>query len=195
MLQQSPIEEFVNQPDVAAAIGAIVVLAALMMRHFLGPKSDWVESARTRWFTRLHEALSLVGGYATIEKYKKEYVASVTISEDELERVLYQGGYHRNLGAAKKYRAGSDGEDIWAIGSWAHRESLMADMQDHATLFPGHGEYTVDIYHHRETSWVAHPIKHYFNVEQTDGDPERTLRDALDAADVEWEYDAEWASE
>lgn len=181
-----------NQELYGLVIAAFIILSLLQRQ--LGPKDDWVETYRDKYWIKIHEALSLLGGYAIIEKGKREYVYSVKVNEDKLEEVLYRGGYHRNVLAAKKYRRLS-GKEEPSEGSWVSRPSILADMQNHATIFPGHNEGELDIYHHYETSWVRHPIKHYFNVEQTGGDPEGVLQSALEQSDIEYYFDEEWASQ
>ena len=52
----------------------------------------------------------------------------------------------------------SDGRP--SAGSWARRESPLAEKQLHVTLIrdaPG----TVELFAHREYSWLTHPYRHY----------------------------------
>jgi len=184
-----------SDPQLAAIVGAFFVVLGLA-QYFLGPDDDWVETRREKYLLELHEILSIFGGYAKVTKEGPgEYVYSVKVGEEELEEILYSGGYHRNVIAAKKERIKPDGEKELSLNSWVHRPSLMADMQSHATNYPGHKEGEVDIYHHYETSWVSHPIEHYFSVKQYDGDPEGHLEEALEMADVEYYRDEEWVNE
>lgn len=188
---QNIAEQIQNNPEIAAVIAGIFVLLGAA-QYFLGPKDDWVEGYREKYWFKLHEFLTIFGGYAVVTKGPEEYVYSVKVGEEKLEEILYKGKYHRNVIAAKKKRTLPSGEEDRSLNSWVNRPSLLADMQDHATNFPGHKDSEIDIYHHYETSWVKHPFKHYFSPKQIDGDPEGTLKEALDQSDVQYYRDEEW---
>lgn len=158
---------------------ALAMLIFGLLQSTLGPDSDWVESFRDRVFIRLHELLSLIGGYATLEVGSSSFIATIEENEECFEEVIYKNGYHRNVLAGKKYRT-SDGEKVYSISSWVHRESLLDDKQGHLTIFEGTRDGTLDLYHHYETSWVVHPIKHYFSNESVDGDPHGTMEDVIE---------------
>lgn len=183
-----------SNPELAALVAAIfIVLGAV--QYFLGPEDDWVENYREKYWFKLHELLEVMGGYAVVTKGPDDYVYSVKIGEERLEEILYKGKYHRNPISSKKLRLTPEGEEERSLNSWVHRETILADMQNHATNFPGHKDGEVDIYHHYETSWIKHPFEHYFNVKQIDGDPEGTLKQALEKSDVEYYRDEEWLNE
>lgn len=183
-----------SSPILWGAFLAILIILGYLQTK-LGPEDDWVETLREKWWFKIDEALSELGGYAVIMKGKKEYVFTVEAKEEKIEEILYRGGYHRNPIASKKVRIEPGGGKISSLSSWVNRKSLLSEMQDHATVFPGHKSGTVDIYHHYETSWISHPYKHYADVEQIDGDPQGTLENALMQSDVVFYFDEEWSSE
>jgi len=47
-----------------------------------------------------------------------------------------------------------------SAGSWVRRRSPMADWQLHVTLYQD-GRDAVEVFAHREYSWLRHPYKHY----------------------------------
>lgn len=187
-------ESVQNSPIMWGLILAIFIVLGYLQRG-LGSEDDWVETVREKWWFKIDEALNDFGGYASGPLPSSQYVFTVEVGEEEVEEILYRGGYHRNPIAAKKIRNLPHGGSDDSLNSWVQRESLLAEMQDHATVFPGHKDGTVDIYHHYETSWVSHPYKHYLDVKQIGGDPEGTLEDALEQSDVEYYRDEEWLSE
>lgn len=187
-------ESVQNSPILWGLILAIFIVLGYLQQG-LGPEDDWVETVREKWWFKIDEVLNDFGGYASGPLPSSQYVFTVEVGEEKVEEILYRGGYHRNPIAAKKIRNLPHGGSDNSLNSWVQRESLLAEMQDHATVFPGHDKGTVDIYHHYETSWVSQPRKHYLNVKQIDGDPEGTLEDALEQSDVEYYRDEEWLSE
>jgi len=185
-------------------ITALLVVVAVAQR-FLGPKQDWVETRRRKYLLKLHELLSLIGGYAKIQKNLHEYAYTVTVPQSEiqpddtdaadaLERVLYRGtngvSYHRNLIAAVKSLLLPDGTHIAAVGSWVYRQSLLSDEQHHATIFPHPLRPRTFIFiQHKELSWVRHPIKHIRGIGQKGGDPDNVLARVLKASPLSFEVE------
>jgi len=182
-----------NDPIVWGTVLAIAILVGYLQRG-LGPEDDWVETTRQKWWYKIDEVVSDFGGYAIARLPLEQYSFTVEATEEEIEEILYRGGYHRNPIAAKKTRKLPHGGSKPSLNSWVNRESLLAEMQNHATVFPGHSDGTVDVYHHYETSWISHPYKHYLYVEQIDKDPEGVLEKALEQSGVEYYRDEEWLS-
>ena len=194
--------DLLQQYPFLAAAAVFVLVAVGAVQYTLGPRHDWVESFRQRWWLRLHEALSALEGYAVTTKGPSDYVCTIEMGEEALERALYRQGYHRNITASKKMRRLPGGDEQWSEGSWVHREGLFAERQDHLTIFPGHAPGTLDLYHHNEASnvpsgdtlseLIGDMFNHYRGIGMDPGDPERTLRDALDAEDIDYYRDEEW---
>lgn len=178
------VQTFQDSPRLMGALSLVALLVGAA-QYALGPKHDWVESVRRRYWFKLHEVLSMLGGYAAGAESHDEYVCTVSVEEDELERGLYRGGYHRNFIAAFKYIERS-GEQVPSEGSWVHRETIFHSKQGHARFYASTEDGKLDVYHHYETSWVRHPIKHYLNATQEVGDPQGTLKKALDDAGIEY---------
>ena len=171
----------------AALVAVLALIGAL--QYQLGPRADWVESRRRRVLSRLHELLSSFGGYAEAQSPRVDYVCTVDIGEEELEKVLYQGGYHRNLLAAIHTRVLPDDAPAGAEkseGSWVYRPSFLASRQHHGRLYPAVDGDGIDLYAHNEYSNIVRPIKHYRSKNMDHGDPNHTLRDALDAAGIDY---------
>lgn len=103
------------------------------------------------------------GGYAMTDNTEEEYVGTIDLPEEELEAVLKEAGFRRNVVSSLKVRVDGNVSD----GSWAWRESPLADWQLHVILHDV-GE-SVEAYAHWEYSWYTHPIKHY---SATDCSPE-----------------------
>lgn len=51
----------------------------------------------------------------------------------------------------------------YSAGSWVRRRSRLDDWQLHVTLFQD-GRDAVEVFAHREYSWLRHPYKHYTSV-------------------------------
>ncbi|ADJ15243.1 hypothetical protein [Halalkalicoccus jeotgali] len=95
------------------------------------------------------------GGYAMTDNTEEEYVGTVQMSQPELETLLANAGFRRNVVSSLKVRIDGNISD----GSWAWRESPLADWQLHVILHDV-GE-SVEVYAHWEYSWITNPIKHY----------------------------------
>lgn len=185
VLQLYDIAQRIQSSEELTAIAGLLALVVGVGQYYLGPKHDWVESVRRRYWLKLNEVLSTFGGYSAGPERNIEYVCTVEVSEDELERALYRGGYHRNVVAALKYRE-VDGGRVPSEGSWVHRSSIFDDKQGHARFYESQHTDGLDVFHHYETSWVTHPIKHYYHVKMEVGDPQGTLKSALDYSGINY---------
>lgn len=170
------------------AVGAVFALPWLLLigalQYLLGPKADWVESMRHRWWLRIHEALSAYGGYAKREMHQNEYVTTAITDTDTLEKALYRANFHRNPLAAQKYFLEPNGEMNLSSGSWVYRPSLLATYQLHLTLFETKSG--VEIYSHCEYSNVTHPIKHYRGAHQENAAGKSRITHALRSEGVSY---------
>lgn len=145
------------------------------MKFLLNSNDDWIEQIRRYLYPKLHPILKKFGGFGIGKLREKQYVTTVKISEEELEKELVDIGFERNPIAAYKTRYLDDGK---SGGSWRllpnsdPEGGIEAEKQLHVTLFrSNHPEGKVDIYAHYECNWEKRP------------------RDHLDAVD----YDTEWA--
>ena len=176
---------------VISRLVSVPVVAVCAAQQHLGPRAGALETWRDRWWRRAHALFSRVDGYAIDRSTPAEYVCSVELPLDELERRLWNRDHHRNLLAAKKYRQTAEGVE-WSASSWVSRERFWADDQLHVTLFARPGG--VDCYVHREPSPVTRPLDHWLVEDQVVGDPDGAFREALAAADVGWFRDERLAS-
>jgi len=185
LLQLSKYADLVQ--DDPRLMGALLLIALIVgaAQYTLGPKAEWVESVRKRYWLKLNEVLTLVGGYASGQQSHKDFVLTTPASEETIERAVYRAGYHRNIIAAFLH-VHVNGKKLTSSGSWVYRERIFADKQHHLRIYEDPTTGKKLLYHHYETSWVSHPIKHYFNVDMTHGDPQGKLRQALDSAGVEY---------
>ncbi|MFC4548785.1 MULTISPECIES: hypothetical protein [Halorussus] len=174
-----------SMPVVSRVLLAPVAVAAAVQRR-LGPRAKPLERWRQRLWRLARGPFRLVGGYTTERTTTGEYVCSVDASPETLETHLWRGGFHRNLLAAKKYRDAPERVQ-WSDSSWVYRDDFLADEQLHVTLFRRPSG--VDCYVHAEPSNVTRPLDHWQRRGKVEGDPDRTLRDALAAAGIEYRRD------
>lgn len=95
------------------------------------------------------------GGYAMTSNTEEEYVGTVDLTESEFENLLAAAGFKRNLVSSLKVRVDGNVSN----GSWAWRESPLADKQLHVILH--NVDDHIEVYAHWEPSWLTHPYKHY----------------------------------
>jgi len=117
---------------------------------------DRVTRLRRRVLPALHRIEEPLGGYAICTLDPAEYVGTLSRSLDAVREMLRGMEFEREPIAALKRRA--DGR--LSAGSWVRRESPLADKQLHVTIVreePG----AVELYAHREYSWLTHPYRHY----------------------------------
>jgi len=140
---------------------------------------DRVTRFRRRVLPALHRIKEPLGGYAICTLDPAEYVGTVSRSLDAVRETLRRLEFEREPIASLKRRA--DGR--LSAGSWVRRESPLADKQLHVTLVrdaPG----AVELYAHREYSWLTHPYRHYtFSEWEPKAGVER-LRELLAERDV-----------
>lgn len=134
--------------DVVLTLGATLGLVqayALPVRWNRGPEGRWWEPIRLAASRALGVAFDERSGPRPITE--GEYAGRLPCSLAAAERRLWAEGFVRNPFARLKHR---DGEP--ERGSWAYRESPLADRQLHLMLFPADGG--VDVYAHEELSCV-----------------------------------------
>lgn len=150
--------------------------------RFFGPDDDWVEDDRRIVY---EAAQRLFGQHHTFirEKGKQDYVYTAKHSPDTVEWALDNSSYQRNLLSTRKYRTHHSGGRQWAVGSYVYDDPNSV-WQHHVYLFEHDDGYT-DIYAHRELS-VREGMAHVTNTQQTHGDPNNRLKNALDASDLQY---------
>jgi hypothetical protein len=132
------------------------------MSFLLDADDDYIERFRRFLYPKLHGFLKLFGGYSVGKTGKNQYVGTLDMSDEELERVLAKLGFERNPIACYKRNEHGNG----SIGSWALRShddpfgELEVDRQLHVTLFHPVNGSGVAVYAHDEYDWQDKPIAH-----------------------------------
>ena len=124
-----------------------------------GPPYDQLDTmtrVRRRVLPTLHRIKEPLGGFAKCTQHPAEYVGTVERSLSEFRPDLEAMAFAPEPIASLKIR--EDGR--FSAGSWVRRRSAMADWQLHVTLFQS-GSDAVEVFAHREYSWLRHPYKHY----------------------------------
>ena len=88
--------------------------------------------------------------------HPSEYVGTVHRNLDEFRPELETMEFvPEPIASLKVHRDGR-----YSAGSWVRRNSRFDDWQLHVTLFQD-GRDAVEVFAHREYSWLRHPYKHY----------------------------------
>ncbi|SEW03171.1 hypothetical protein [Natrinema salifodinae] len=117
---------------------------------------DLTTHVRRRILPALHRIKEPLGGYAICRQHPKEYVGTVKRDLGAVRDALADLAFEPEPIASLKVH--DDGR--LSAGSWVRRPSALATWQLHVTLFR-RGEGTVELFAHREYSWLRHPYKHY----------------------------------
>jgi hypothetical protein len=154
---------------------ATVLGCVRRVEAFLGPADDWVESDRRI----VYEAADGLFGHSAVSKGNEEdYLFTANTTTDEIERLLHERGFERNLLSTRKYRITREhhtGNRQWADGSWVL--SLGNERQLHIYLFSTkYGN--ADVYSHVEPS-VVNPVAHLDTDTGVHGDPTNTVTNVL----------------
>ena len=117
---------------------------------------DFVTRVRRRVLPTVHRIKAPLGGYAQCTIHPSEYVGTVhrclTEFRPELETMEF---VPEPVASLKVHRDGR-----YSAGSWVRRNSRLDDWQLHVTLFQD-GRDAVEVFAHREYSWLRHPYRHY----------------------------------
>lgn len=140
---------------------------------------DWMTRARRRVLPTVHRIKEPLGGFAQCTQHPAEYVGTVEGSIREFRSDLESMSFTPEpIASLKVHRDGR-----LSAGSWVRRRSPLADWQLHATLYRD-GRDAVEVFAHREYSWLRHPYRHYRGEGwDTDGGVER-MRSLLETYDV-----------
>jgi hypothetical protein len=141
----------------------------MIPRSLLGPAADYQENLRRSLYPKLHTVLKPLGGYGKAKVYEDQYVGTLHVGEETVEKELWDMGFERNPIAAYKYH-GSDNRK--STGSWRllpenDPTGLVDDRkQVHVTLFRNEAlpEY-IDVYAHYEYNWESEAVKHLRSVD------------------------------
>lgn len=137
--------------------------------------TDVYNSVRRRLLPGVHSVLDVViGGYALSDTPPEEYVGTLDCSESEVEKLLADVGFSRNLFASLKVRVDGNVSD----GSWVYRKSFLADYQLHVTIH--RAETGIQTYAHWEYSSIRHPYRHYLAREYSAEKGVRKMRSVLE---------------
>ncbi|PCR91379.1 hypothetical protein [Natrinema ejinorense] len=117
---------------------------------------DLTTRVRRRVLPALHRIKEPLGGYAICRQHPNEYVGTLKRGLDAVRSTLESMAFEREPIAALKVH--DDGR--LSAGSWVRRESSLATWQLHVTLFRTDSG-AVEVFAHREYSWLRHPYKHY----------------------------------
>lgn len=117
---------------------------------------DLTTRVRRRVLPALHRVKEPFGGYAICRQHPSEYVGRLERDLDAVRSLLVDLGFEREPIASLKVR--DDGRR--SAGSWVRRDSPLATRQLHVTLFRTESG-AVELYAHREYSWLRHPYRHY----------------------------------
>ncbi|GAB3021475.1 hypothetical protein GCM10025298_06310 [Natronobiforma cellulositropha] len=104
----------------------------------------------------VHRIKKPFGGFAQCTMHPTEYVGTVQRELTEFKPDLEAMEFAPEPIASLKVH--QDGH--LSVGSWARRTSLLDDWQLHVTLFQESRE-SLEVFAHREYSWLRHPYKHY----------------------------------
>ncbi len=116
----------------------------------------------------------------------REYVGTVRSDESTLRDALESAGYrYGHLFSTVKYVETDTGYS-WELFNLAKNRFNpgCGECQHHCYTFEG-SENRIHLHHHREYP-IVRPVKHQSNTLRTAGDPDHVLRDALEAAGLEW---------
>jgi hypothetical protein len=187
-----------SNPTYTLALTIVLGIIGILGRQYLGPEDDWIEQKKQNLARRLHPIAARLGRPLLQQKTIDEYVCSTTESPDFIETALHGCGYEENDVSNVKYRELPDGTRQYNVGQLSFSVA-DSNLQWHAYIFPGHGDYGADVYQHLEVDWDptqgGDPEKHVTEPIQSKGDPERVLRDCLIEQDVAYEFDADWVTE
>lgn len=140
---------------------------------------DLTTRVRRRVLPTLHRIKEPLGGFAQCTQHPDEYVGTVQRGlrgfRSDLETMSFSP---EPIASLKVHRDGR-----LSCGSWVRRRSPFATWQLHVALFEN-GADAVEVFAHREHSWLRHPYKHYTGQGwDTSGGVER-MRSLLSNHDV-----------
>ncbi len=142
---------------------------------------DLTTRVRRRVLPALHRVKEPLGGYAVCRQHPSEYVGRLERELDAVRSLLADMGFEREPIASLKVH--DDGR--LSAGSWVRRDSPLATRQLHVTLFRTESG-AVEVFAHREYSWLRHPYKHYTQDGWDSRGGVERMRDLLSERDVSY---------
>lgn len=132
-----------------------------------GKYAGWWSPLRRYVWPRIHEVLVKFGGYSLSHVGGPQFVGAFSMSEGELESILFRMGFSRNPWAALKRRLNrqdvSEGSFVWRKSDKWYVPDWLAHYQLHVTVFERKGG-GFDVYAHWEMNYWRHPAKHLDGV-------------------------------
>jgi hypothetical protein len=132
------------------------IVAATNDRDDRSPAIDLTTRVRRRVLPTLHRIKEPLGGFATCVQHPDEYVGTVNQGIGEFRTDLEAMSFTPEPVASLKIH--EDGR--LSAGSWVRRPSPLSRWQLHVALFET-GTDAIEVFAHREHSWLRHPYKHY----------------------------------
>ena len=167
------------EEEIAALLGFV-----RRLERFLGPDDDWVEDDRRIIYEAAHGVLSKLGRSTLHEVNDEDFCYTVDATSDEVEVLLHESDFQRNLLSTRKYRVPNGTRD-YADGSWVlvhDSDDTDVRMQLHVVLF-SNPDGTTSIYVHREAA-VTEPSEHDGGDLMTHGDPNDVVQTILEDNDI-----------
>ncbi|WP_121742116.1 hypothetical protein [Natronorubrum halophilum] len=145
---------------------------------------DLTTRVRRRVLPTLHRIKEPLGGFAQCIQHPDEYVGTIQYGLEEFRSDLDTMSFAPEpIASLKVHRDGR-----LSAGSWVRRRSPLASWQLHVALFtddPG----TVEVFAHREYSWLRHPYRHYRGVGWDTNSGVERMRSLLSDHDVAFRID------
>lgn len=145
---------------------------------------DLTTRVRRRVLPTLHRIKEPFGGFAQCIQHPDEYVGTVQYGLEGFRSDLEAMSFAPEpIASLKIHRDGR-----LSAGSWARRKSPLATWQLHVALFTDGGD-AVEVFAHREYSWLRHPYKHYTCADWDMGSGVERMRSLLSDHDVAFRID------
>ncbi len=117
---------------------------------------DLTTRVRRRVLPTVHRIKEPFGGFAQCLQHPDEYVGTIQYGLGEFRSDLETMSFAPEpIASLKIHRDGRQ-----SAGSWVRRPSPFSTWQLHVALFVTDTD-AVDVFAHREYSWLRHPYKHY----------------------------------
>ncbi|QFU84156.1 hypothetical protein GCU68_09605 [Natronorubrum aibiense] len=145
---------------------------------------DLTTRVRRRVLPTLHRIKEPLGGFAQCLQHPDEYVGTIEYGLGEFRSDLETMSFAPEpIASLKVHRDGRR-----SAGSWVRRASPLSRWQLHVALFIADGD-AVDVFAHREYSWLRHPYKHYTGAGWDTRGGVHRMRSLLSEHDVAFRID------
>lgn len=139
-----------------ASLAAFYVIYYVFDGALLGPEHDYWNGFRAAVLPGLSKAGIEFGPFQVNRVHDSEFACTVRGSLEDIEQMLHEAGYDRNLLAGIKVREGGDGSEQYEATSWAKRHSDNPAIPDALSIYQTHvfafdnEDGTFDLYAHHE---------------------------------------------